>query len=511
MRRVISYCSVIILLSGMVACKEIQMPPVEPPLPPVQIKLALSGLDLQEGERVSSVELWTDTVFVLKKSETYEFCCPRSHMPETGGITVRVNTDKAMYTCPFDASVMVEGENENDYFLPADMTAARKDCGPFGWGCCSDLETADGYLINGAGAMKQRALKKILKSTGRPMSDEVKHAIENYDIIVFDGSNGKFMFDRCIEISNVSDKTIYGINNAVCETIFYLTPEIQAMFDENNIMSIPLTEGEMLTLPNGKQTNRYRHYLTRLLLMQYMDDQTEFYLRAGFIRFNTCENIILRNITFIGGGAYSLLDNYSNITLRQGTKHVWVDHCTIQDGCDGNFDMGGASDFVTVTWCKFAYGPRSYASFISNLAGNDENLPSEEDHFNTTYAFCEWPETPDAERIPHARYGRMHVFNCYYPTNKEYAQGIQGGYHSRFLVENNYFEYSNHFFRDSGKTYGYILRGNRTPGDGQNTSYNPDEISIPYEYEAMPAEKVKALVTSPQGAGPTLQLHKWSY
>lgn len=503
-----AFHTLIFTLFAIIACNRTQIPQDDTP---VSITLSLSGINMQEGEKITSVELWTDTVIVCKCSEKSVFSCPRSHFPKTGGITVRVNTDKAMYTSVFDSSVVETGKTGGEYYLHVDMTLARKDCGPFGWGCCSDLTTADGYVLNGAGAMGPRALKKVLTSTGKPMSDEVKYALENYDIVVFDGSNGKFMFDRCIEISNVSDRTIYGINNAVCETVFYLTPEIQAIFDENKIMSIPLTEGEMLTLPNGKQTNRYRHYLTRLLLMEYTGDYTESYLRAGFIRFNTCENIILRNITFIGGGAYSLLDNYSDITLRLGTNHVWVDHCTIQDGCDGNFDMGGASDFVTVTWCKFDYGPRSYASFISNLAGNDENLPSEEDHFNTTYAFCEWPEAPNAERIPHARYGRMHVFNCYYPTDKEYAQGIQGGYHSRFLVENNYFEHSNHFFRDSGKTYGYILRGNRTPGEGQNTSYNPEEISIPYDYTALPAECVKHLVSSPEGAGPTLQLHKWSY
>ena len=57
-------------------------------------------------------------------------------------------------------------------------------------------------------------------------------------------------------------------------------------------------------------------------------------------------NIIIRNVTFVGPGAYDC-DGWDNLCLDKATN-VWVDHCDFQDGCDGNFDIKSKSDNITV-------------------------------------------------------------------------------------------------------------------------------------------------------------------
>ena len=48
-----------------------------------------------------------------------------------------------------------------------------------------------------------------------------------------------------------------------------------------------------------------------------------------------------------------------------GAQHVWFDHCDVSDGTDGNLDIVTELDFVTVSWTKFHYSPRS------DNSGND--------------------------------------------------------------------------------------------------------------------------------------------
>lgn len=476
-------------------------------------------INAETGEVLSyGIDEKTDTMITLRPSDKvvasdileFVFGCFPASIAEGKSWHVRVSTDKSMYTKHFHRGALnftAGGVTDIEVDMSGAVTAINA---PFGWATCKSLKDPGHYEVTGGSAAGKNARKIILKSSGKPMDQEIKKAIEGYDIIVLDGSNGKFWFDEVIDVT-VNNRTIFGINNAECETTFRLTPEIHAMFDAYRIMSMSKDEGEYNVLPNGKKANRYRHYFTRKLLMEYTGDYTEHHLKAGFINFNTCENIIIRNIRFTGGGTYSLLENYSNIRIRLGSKHVWVDHCLIEDGCDGNFDCGGASDLITVTWSHFQYGERSYATFISNLNGADENLATDEGHLNSTYAFCRWPDHPDSERVPHCRYGQMHVINCYYPMNRPFSNGIQGGYHSCFLIENNYFDYANHFFRFADNAYAYTIRGNRTPGEGQKGSVHPEMVNIPYEYSLVDADAVKDMVCGPQGAGPTLDLHKNSY
>ncbi|MBR1840285.1 MAG: chromophore lyase, partial [Prevotella sp.] len=68
--------------------------------------------------------------------------------------------------------------------------------------------------------------------------------------------------------------------------------------------------------------------------------------KSGILYFKKgSSNIILRNLTFVGPGAYDC-DGWDNLCFDGVTK-AWVDHCDFQDGCDGNFDNKGLTDNIT--------------------------------------------------------------------------------------------------------------------------------------------------------------------
>ncbi len=63
---------------------------------------------------------------------------------------------------------------------------------------------------------------------------------------------------------------------------------------------------------------------------------------SGILYVKNCSNLIFKNLTFEGPGAYDA-DGWDNMTLDNCTN-VWVDHCEFQDGMDGNFDIKNGSD-----------------------------------------------------------------------------------------------------------------------------------------------------------------------
>jgi pectate lyase len=76
--------------------------------------------------------------------------------------------------------------------------------------------------------------------------------------------------------------------------------------------------------------------------------------KGGIIKFSEdCENIIMRNLTFEGPGSYDV-DGGDALAL-QGSQRIWIDHCDIRDGLDGNLDCTNGSNYVTITWTKFSY------------------------------------------------------------------------------------------------------------------------------------------------------------
>ncbi|WP_163407235.1 T9SS type A sorting domain-containing protein [Flavobacterium ajazii] len=143
----------------------------------------------------------------------------------------------------------------------------------------------------------------------------------------------------------------------------------------------------------------------------------------------TSDNVIIRNIIFQGPGAYDV-DGEDNLT-NEGTN-VWVDHCEFQDGMDGNFDIKGAADNITVSWCKFTYlkAPTAGGSGgsadhrFSDLVGSSvTDAPTTDGRFSVTFKNCYWADGCK-ERMPRARNAELHLLNCYYKTSVSSAKAI---------------------------------------------------------------------------------------
>jgi pectate lyase/pectin methylesterase-like acyl-CoA thioesterase len=241
--------------------------------------------------------------------------------------------------------------------------------------------------------------------------------------------------------------------------------------------------------------------------------------KTGILYLKNCKNIILRNLTFKGAGAYDI-DGKDNLTV-QNCQYLWVDHCDFQDGVDGNFDCNNGSDNISVTWCRFRYLISPWAGgsggsddhrFSDLWGGSDKNASKDEGKLRTTFANCWWDEGC-RERMPRVRFGQIHIVNCLYSSSvANYCIGA--GYKSNIYVEKTAFTTSKtqktpwkSCATSSGYTdYNITLTGCSGVSDqqtrsGSNSYFNPYSK---YSYTAYDASKVQSVVS--QYAGATLSI-----
>lgn len=242
---------------------------------------------------------------------------------------------------------------------------------------------------------------------------------------------------------------------------------------------------------------------------------------AGILNLkNGSNNVIIRNLIFVGPGAYDINGN-DNLT-NQGGTNIWVDHCEFQDGQDGNFDNVGLADNITVSWCKFTYLKAPIAGGVggsndhrfSNLVGSSASDAPADGHYSITYQSCYWADGC-RERMPRARNAELHILNCYYNTNVSGSLGLGlggGTKNSTAYVENTNYAKISSFFKSYVSTDGgsigvnYI---NSLSGVGAiGAGFNIGSVSPPsYAYTVIPVENVATYVSdSGCGAGATLQV-----
>lgn len=248
---------------------------------------------------------------------------------------------------------------------------------------------------------------------------------------------------------------------------------------------------------------------------------------------SSSSNIILRNLKISGYGvgdctkdpsfdsATGCSSGADAISVNGTAHHVWVDHCLIMDGTDGNLDITNNADFVTVSWTKFAYTPRTdnvgddstgaAGHRFSNLVGGTDTAPTGwpgTRPLNVTWHHNWWADGV-VERQPRVRYGRNHLYNNYYnSTASNYC--VRAGIEASVLLESNAFEgvKSPHQFNntDDEKT-AYIALGSgdransytATSGD-QEKQGGGGPFTPPYTYQVTAASGVAAAVKA--GAGP---------
>ena len=228
---------------------------------------------------------------------------------------------------------------------------------------------------------------------------------------------------------------------------------------------------------------------------------------SGIIYVKRCSNLIFRNITFEGPGAYDT-DGWDNMTLDNCTN-IWVDHCEFQDGLDGNLDIKNMSDYVSVTWCKFIYnkapipgGPGGSDDHrFSDLFGSSDGATDDRGHLRVTLQNCWWAQGCKA-RMPRVRFGKVHVVNNLFNSTVA-AQCVMAGFEADLLVESNVFEnvakpidlMDNTFTAITSQNNIFTSTTGNTAGSG--TAFTP-----PYTLTITPVANVKSGVMA--GAGATL-------
>ncbi len=153
--------------------------------------------------------------------------------------------------------------------------------------------------------------------------------------------------------------------------------------------------------------------------------------RLGFR--DDANNIIIEKLT-ITNLNYAEKDG---ISVKERVTNLFITKCTVYDCCDGCIDITNASDYVTVSWCKFYYTKSHNHRFV-NLIGSSYPAPDDVGKLHVTFHH-NWWSTLCIERMLSVRYGRAHIYNNYYScTGNNYCTRSRVDAECR--IENNYFE-----------------------------------------------------------------------
>lgn len=157
-------------------------------------------------------------------------------------------------------------------------------------------------------------------------------------------------------------------------------------------------------------------------------------LVGGMLLLDTVDNVIIRNLHFSdaydhfplwdpkdnAGGEWN--SEYDNLSLR-GATHVWIDHCTFDDGerpdsaeplafnrpmqrHDGLLDITQQSNHITVSWNHFRQHDKT------TLVGSSDKQQADEGRLKVTFHHNLWQDVH--ERAPRVRYGQVHLYNNLY-------------------------------------------------------------------------------------------------
>ncbi|HEX2010821.1 MAG TPA: hypothetical protein VJN44_07785, partial [Roseateles sp.] len=185
---------------------------------------------------------------------------------------------------------------------------------------------------------------------------------------------------------------------------------------------------------------------------------------GGMLLLDKVDNVILRKLRFTDAydffPAWDPKDNaggewnseYDTVSLR-GATHVWVDHCSFDDGPrpdhqarvafgrpmqhhDGLLDITQQSDLVTVSWNHFSRHDKT------SLVGSSDGQKLDEGRLRVSFHHNWWDGLK--ERTPRVRYGQVHLYNNLFSAaaSGTYAYGysIGVGHRSRIVSEANAWE-----------------------------------------------------------------------
>lgn len=268
------------------------------------------------------------------------------------------------------------------------------------------------------------------------------------------------------------------------------------------IITQNLTFTKMLTVQNGSNVTLLG--LPGVTLTSLQQDKSN----SGILYVKRFSNLVIRNLTFVGPGAYDC--NGNDLLCFQDVTNAWVDHCDFQDGCDGNFDNKNGTDNVTVSWCRFRYlkKPKAGGSGGSddhrytNLLGSSSSDKPGDGTYNITWAYCWWDDGCK-ERMVRCRNCDLHFLNCYW--NSSVANYYVGPENAKCYFEGCTFEGKANTKDKIFKSYGGTNACKFVDCAG-NLPSNAGSVSAPtYSYTASAQAEAKTAVTNATcGAGATL-------
>jgi pectate lyase len=240
----------------------------------------------------------------------------------------------------------------------------------------------------------------------------------------------------------------------------------------------------------------------------------------GHLNLSGSANVIIRNLKIVGFGVgnCALDPDYDSsvgcssgndtISVQNQAHHIWFDHCDVSDGADGNLDITKGSDFVTVSWTKFHYSPRTGSTGddstgaaghrFSNLIGSADNVAGDVGRLNVTWHHDWWADNVN-QRMPRTRAGKIHLFNnLFTAAGNSYCSNAGQG--AALLVENTIYSGVKAPFQIDSNSVGLVSKGNEFPGSTGNTTGSGSAFTPPYAYTPDSVTNLRATIEA--NAGP---------
>ena len=242
----------------------------------------------------------------------------------------------------------------------------------------------------------------------------------------------------------------------------------------------------------------------------------------GHIGISNATNVIVRNIKIVGFGvgdcaldpSFTATVGCSSgadaITVGNNAHHVWFDHCDVSDGTDGNLDITSGADFVTISWTKFHYTPRTdnvgndstgaNGHRFSNLIGSADMVAGDVGKLNVTWDHDWWAENVN-QRMPRSRNGKIHMLNSLF-TAAGNSYCTNAGYMAQVLVEGTAYIGVRNPLQPDANGFMRAPTGSNlfTNTTGTMTAPGSGVFTPPYTYTVEPASGIQATVMA--GAGP---------
>ncbi|MFA5293254.1 MAG: hypothetical protein WC496_09495 [Phycisphaerae bacterium] len=217
---------------------------------------------------------------------------------------------------------------------------------------------------------------------------------------------------------------------------------------------------------------------------------------------NGVSNIIISRLNINYNANEGSEDPWTDgITIQDASHHIWINHCNIYNSPDGLIDIGNASDFVTVSWCKFYYETGIYNTdhHFTNLIGSSDTEYGDRGKLHITFHHNWWAERCRG-RMPRVRFGQVHIYNNYYGcTGNDYC--IHPGKEAQLRIESNYFYQVDEPIDEPNASALVYSMGNFTSGcTGIHYIPNSEVFTPPYSYNLNPGNLIKNIVMAGAGA-----------